>query len=187
MEEPQESHIILDASGDLSLLVDEGENQVTFRVSSKAMCLASPVWRVMLDPSGPFKEARPENDSVLFPEDDAQALQILLYIAHLQFHSIPENLSFTQLLNLAIICDKYDTARLLFPWFHKWGTSFRDSALELGHECSLLIAWVFRDLDTFKHVADTLVRTTCVNSRGECLARQELTPLGDHMPPGVIG
>lgn len=117
--------------------MDEGENQVTFRVSSKAMCLASPVWRVMLDPSGPFKEARPENDSVLFPEDDAQALQILLYIAHLQFHSIPETLSFTQLLNLAIICDKYDTARLLFPWFHKWGTSFRDSALELGHECSL--------------------------------------------------
>lgn len=108
MEEPQDSHIILDASGDLSLLVGEGENQVTFRVSSKAMCLASPVWHVMLDPSGPFKEARPENDSVLFPEDDAQALQILLYIAHLQFHSIPETLSFTQLLNLAIICDKYN-------------------------------------------------------------------------------
>lgn len=187
MEEPQDSHIILDASGDLSLLVGEGENQMTFRVSSKAMCLASPVWRVMLDPSGPFKEARPENDSVILPEDDAQALQILLYIAHLQFHSIPETLSFTQLLNLAIICDKYDTARLIFPWFHKWEISFKNSALELGHECSLLIAWVFRDLGTFKDVADTLVQTTCVNSRGEYLALQELNGLGDHMPPGVIG
>ena len=124
------------------------------------MCLASPVWRVMLDPSGPFKEARPGNDSVLFPEDDAQALQIVLYIAHPQFHSIPAILSFTQLLNLAIICDKYDTARLIFPWFHEWETSFRKAALEQGHECSLLIAWVFRDLDTLKCDADTLVRTT---------------------------
>lgn len=164
MEEPHDSHVTLDASGDLFLLVNEGENQVTFLVSTKVLCLASPVWRVMLDPSGPFKEARPENDSVLFPEDDAQALQIVLYIAHLQFHSIPETLSFTQLLNLAIICDKYDTARLILPWFHKWETSLRNSALEQGHECSLLIAWVFRDLDTFKLVADTLVRTTCVNS-----------------------
>lgn len=187
MEEPRDSHITLDPSGDLFLLVDEGENQVIFRVSTKAMCLASTVWRAMLDPSGPFKEARPGNDSVRFPEDDAQALQIVLYIAHLQFHSIPATLDFTQLLNLAIICDKYDTARLIVPWFHKWETSFRNSALELGHECSLLIAWVFRDLDTFKCVADTLVRTTRVNSQGKCLASQQLTPLGEHMPPGIIG
>lgn len=160
---------------------------MTFRVSSKAMSLASPVWPVMFDPSGPFKSGRPENDSVIFPEDNAQALQILLYIAHLQLHSIPETLSFTQLLNLAIICDKYDTARLIIPWFHKWETSYRQSALDLGHECSLLIAWVIRDLDIFKQVADTLVWTTCVKSRGECLARGDLTPLGDQMPPGVIG
>lgn len=59
MEEPQASHVTLDASVDLFLLVNEGENQVTFHVSTKVMCLASPVWRVMLDPSGPFKEARP--------------------------------------------------------------------------------------------------------------------------------
>lgn len=43
MEEDQDSHITLDASGDLLLLVGEGEDQVTFRVSTKAMCLASPV------------------------------------------------------------------------------------------------------------------------------------------------
>lgn len=110
------------------------ENTKTFRVSTKAMCLASPVWRVMLDPSGPFKEAHPENDQVLFPEDDAQALLTVLCIAHLEFHSIPERLSFTQLLNLAIICDKYDTGRLILPWFSKWEKSFKDSAFELGHE-----------------------------------------------------
>lgn len=187
MEEAQDCHITLDALGDLLLLVDEGEHQVTFRVSTKAMCLASPVWRVMLDPSGPFKEAHPENDQVLFPEDDAQALQIVLCIAHLEFHSIPENLSFTQLLNLAIICDKYDTGRLILPWFSKWKKSFKDSAVKLGHEQSLLIAWVFRDLETFKRVADALVRSTCVNSQGECLPNEGFAPLGEYMPPGIIG
>ena len=43
MEEAQDSHITLDALGDLLLLVGEGEHLVTFRVATKAMCLASPV------------------------------------------------------------------------------------------------------------------------------------------------
>lgn len=187
MEEAQDSHITPDTLGDLLLLVDEGEHQVIFRVSSKAMSLASPVWRVMLDPSGPFKEARPENDQVLFPEDDAQALLIVLCIAHLEFRSIPEKLNFTQLLNLAITCNKYDTGKLILTWFSKWEESYLDSALDLGYEQSLLIAWIFRDLETFKRVADELVRSTCVNSQGECLAHRGFAPFAEHMPPGIIG
>lgn len=187
MEEAQDSHITLDPLGDLLLLVGEGENQMTFLVSTKAMRLASSVWRIMLRPLGQFKEARPENGQVLFPDDDAQALQIVLSIAHLEFHSIPETLSFTQLLNLAIICDKYDTARLIRPWFHRWEKSFENSATDLGHEQSLLIAWVFRDPDTFKRVANSLVRIIRVNFQGGGVARQGLPPLGEHMPPGIIG
>lgn len=141
----------------------------------------------MLDPLGPFKESRPENGQVIFPEDNARALQIVLYITHLKFHSIPATLNFTQLLNLAIICDKYDTARLILPWFHKWEKDFRESAVQPGYEQSLLIAWVFRDLETFKRVVAELVWTVCVNSEGDCFERQGLTPLGEHMPPGIIG
>ena len=49
------------------------------------------------------------------PEDDADALLYVLRIAHLQFRRIPATLEFVDLLNVAIICDKYDTVEIVRP------------------------------------------------------------------------
>lgn len=106
MENPTpSSHIILDPAGDRLLAVNKDEKQQTFRVSSKAMCLASLVWRAMLDPSGPWKEAQ-DGSHVTFPEDDPDTLRIVLDIFYFHFHRIPNTLTYEQLLKLAILCDK---------------------------------------------------------------------------------
>ena len=91
--------------------------QKTFVVSSAVMRIASPVWKTMFDPQGPFMDTQRSfsHGEMDLPEDDADALLCVLRIAHLQFRSIPETLDYAQLFNLAIICDKYDTVAVVRP------------------------------------------------------------------------
>ena len=92
-------------------------DQKTFVVSSAVMRIASPVWRTMFDPQGHFMESQRSSThrEMDFPEDDPNALLCVLRIAHLQFRKIPETLNYAELLNLAIICDKYDTVAIVRP------------------------------------------------------------------------
>ena len=91
--------------------------QKTFVVSSTVMRIASPVWRAMFDPQSPFMDTQRSltHGEMDLPEDDADALLYVLRIAHLQFRRIPETLDFIDLLNVAIICDKYDTVSIVRP------------------------------------------------------------------------
>lgn len=162
MEMVNESHVILDPSGDLLLIVNQAERQKTFRVSSFAMCLASPVWRAMLSCSGDSKEARPKNGEVSFPEDDPDAMFTVLSAVHYQFHNIPKTLSSKNLLNLGIVSDKYDVTKLMNPWFKlNWSKSSG-----FLHGNSILIAWLFGDHETFKKLVDHAVRDSKVNKLG---------------------
>ena len=92
-------------------------DQETLVVSSAVMRMASPVWRTMFDPQGHFMESQRSftHGEMDFPEDDPDALLCVLRIAHLQFRRLPKTLNYAQLLNLAIICDKYDTVAIVRP------------------------------------------------------------------------
>lgn len=92
MENPIPSSHILDPISDRFLIVDMEEKQQAFRVSSKAMCLSSPVWRAMLDPSGPWKAAQ-NGSHVNFPDDYPDTLRIILDIVCFQFHRSPNTLT----------------------------------------------------------------------------------------------
>ena len=103
---------VLDPSGDLRLSTDA---QV-FVVSSKVMCLASPVWRATFDPQRPW--AKQPSGVYDMAEDDANALLIVLQIAHLQFSDLPDALVvYDHLLQLAVLCDKYGGVFLTLDWF----------------------------------------------------------------------
>ena len=90
----------LDPAGDLRLLVKHRGHDKNFQVFSKAMSLANPVWHTMLDPNGPFREAKPDSGEVVFLDDDAEALLILLLAAHSRYQEIPQTLEYEQLLNI---------------------------------------------------------------------------------------
>lgn len=99
---------VLDPLGDVRLTTSTQD----FIVSSKVMCLASPVWRAMCDPQGLWAKQSSSSSSstanVNLPEDDPDALLILLRIAHLQFSDLPDALVvYRHLLQLAVLCDKY--------------------------------------------------------------------------------
>lgn len=124
---------------------------------------------------------------VNLPEDDPDTLRIVPDIAHFQFHRIPNSLTYVQLLDLSILCDKYDMARLVLPWFQfHWKSSFLEHAQDHGKECSLLIAWVFLDEVTFNNLAPRLVTHSMLDSEGKFDIINRKT-LDDHMPSGMMG
>lgn len=149
-------------------------------VSSQAMALASPVWKNFLFPPWPIKEkpkfeckCQEKEDEIItglksltlepvkeldFTEDNADALLVLLCIAHLRFEDIlndtpPRHL----LIDLAIICDAYLCQDLIKPWIggwmdREWGVDScgrRKFWMEgtVGEiQAMMLLGWVFRSV-----------------------------------------
>jgi hypothetical protein len=178
--------VSLNDSGDRKLIVGQKEDgQRIYKVSSVAMSMASPVWKAMFNPTSGFLESNPDVP-VEFPEDDPDALLILLRIAHLQFHEIPKAISFKWLTELAILCDKYDSVRLLQPFIEQWISPWTLLCLEPGYEAWLFIAWSFGCEQIFNLLAASLVLSIELDGEGRILnSGNEL--LVDHMPPGSIG
>lgn len=80
----------VDTSGDINLIVTCRGVQKSIQVSLKAMSLAGPVWRTMLDPEGSFREADPNTSDSPSAQDDAEAL-LLLLATQLKYHEIPRS------------------------------------------------------------------------------------------------
>ena len=183
MEAPS-SIIHLDPWGDLKIIArDRQEQAKTLIVSSNVMRLASPVWRVMFDPQGHFKEAKESSQEVRFPDDDADALSILLRIVHLGWRQVPRSVSFETLADLAVLCDKYDMIHFVRPWLPSWHT--RPLAVVPGHEECIFIAWTFGDYASFVTHAEQLVLSSNTDDAGRLTRGQRLIELD--FAPGLVG
>ena len=113
--------LVVTDDGDRQLQVTWLRRPVSIGVSSHAMSLASPVWRKILHPpfeTLPSSDASDddEQDDIDFTDDDGEALLLLLNIAHLQFSKIPHYLTFETVVQVAVLCDKYDCVGLIKPW-----------------------------------------------------------------------
>ena len=183
-DDPTSTTIYLDSSGDLRLLVkDSGDEWTTLIVSSSAMRLASPVWRAMLNPKSHFKEA--EKQEVEFPDDDLDALLIILRVAHLKFRDLPESVSFEGLVNLAVVCDKYDTVGLVRKWIPGWLAPWYKEICSPGYEEWLSIAWTFGKFATFQKVTRQLIESCDIDKAGRLCHLGK--PFTVSVVPDVIG
>ncbi|KAH8153234.1 uncharacterized protein LAJ45_02821 [Morchella importuna] len=133
----------------------------TLRVASQVLCVASPVFRVMLGTSSSFKEAcelrEKAGSSLLYhltlDEDCPEAMGIILLALHCQNDRVPRKLSFEKLHSLAVVCDKYDCAAGVSPWVDIWVAPWKRRADTEGYERWLFIAWVFDVYDVFKDLS----------------------------------
>lgn len=106
--------VTIDPDGDVILVLDGAELQV----SSKALSLASSVFKAMFGPQ--FLEGQglssvsPKRVSLL--DDDAAAMTALCNIFHHQSHNVIKEPDQSTLVKIGIICDKYDCSRALRPW-----------------------------------------------------------------------
>ncbi|KAK5653078.1 hypothetical protein OQA88_9365 [Cercophora sp. LCS_1] len=113
---------------------DESRKPISLVVSSKILCLASPVFKVML--TGNFREAREfrnlnaskegqtEPYTIELPEDNPLGMTNLLHLLHFNFDKIPETIAVKEIEYIAILCDKYQCAHILQycgrVWINDW-------------------------------------------------------------------
>ena len=181
---------VLHDGGDALLLIGPEENCQPVLVSKTVLALASPVWKAMFDRR---QWAESTATEIPFPDDDAEAMLIVLRIAHLRFAELPlkSGLSLEDLLHLAVICDKYDVVQLVRPFLnlHQWheGLVPNVKARVNCHPSWLFIAWTFGWSDIFDSLAEYLTLTTSLNSDNLaiCGAGEELSP--EEMPAGLFG
>jgi hypothetical protein len=116
------------------------------------------------------KQKRPDHsmpvETLDFTSDDSDALLVLLRIAHMKFKKIPTSLSYDRLVNLAILCDEYDCADLVRPWFKTWFRNEISESCRDGREKWLFIAWVFGRERAFDSLSKKLLKETCLNKDG---------------------
>ncbi|KAK8188459.1 hypothetical protein IWZ00DRAFT_576839 [Phyllosticta capitalensis] len=183
-----------DDNGDLRLIVSNKmrpRSSNIFLVSSKAMSMACDPWNSMLN--GQFKESQPSSSGereVELPDDHPNALAIPLHIAHLRFDLIPEQPTFSTLLNIAVLSDKYDATHILRPWATSWVNALSHTVEEPGYEEWLWVAWEFGQAKIFEDIATRLVRTINIGPDGKCQTPEGkiLDPASSrqYLPPEII-
>ena len=109
-------------------LRDESQS-FQFRVTSQTLCAASPYFRDMPGPGSTFKRAcdlrggvgsNSEPWTIVTWGGDPHALAVLLYALHFRSEKVPRVVSFDELWELAVLCDKYDCVPAMEPWIALW-------------------------------------------------------------------
>ena len=128
-------------------------------VSPNHLALASPVFSRLFQVG--FKEgtelSKTKSLELPLPDDDSDALLILLEIFHGRYRQVPRQVSLDQLAAIAILVDKYDcleSAELFFP---HWRASVApDLPVIVDHSFMrwLCVAYVFR-LEEFRALTAT--------------------------------
>ncbi|KAI0023508.1 hypothetical protein F4780DRAFT_728416 [Xylariomycetidae sp. FL0641] len=139
-----------DTDGDLIVIagreiIRPQNKPLTFRVCSRSMARSSPVWKALL--FGGYAESRPLDGRpwiVEFPEDNAQAMHVVLSIIHGRFNQVYEvpakewaaigrnwryfdpdlSLDLQGLYEITILTEKYDLSSYLRPWARQWSRHF---------------------------------------------------------------
>lgn len=151
--------VIIDADGDLTMRLEGGK----IKVSRKVLSISSPVFRAMYGAESRFRESMDKEfeqdgtQTVSFEDDDFQTMVMITRIMHLQSDQVPDNLTFKQLYQVAVLCDKYDLKRCLGPWPMVWAKPHLNSYNLEGYESWLFMSAVFGYDGLFKEVTRHLI------------------------------
>ncbi|RFU33368.1 hypothetical protein B7463_g2946, partial [Scytalidium lignicola] len=172
MEGKKLETVEIDPHGDVRLLVkdDKGNSKILI-ASSKVMSLVCQPWRAMLGPDSKFREAQVKHmETIPFPDDDARAVEIMLYIAHLRFDKVPSKVDIDDLVEIAILADKYDAGHILQAWLGRWLNLVQPLMDTPGYEQQWLsISSIMGLPGAFVKVASRMILSSHVNEQKECI------------------
>ncbi|KAI9720517.1 MAG: hypothetical protein M1828_005688 [Chrysothrix sp. TS-e1954] len=140
--------------GDFTVSTGQGQPEQRFKVARSCMRHASPVWDRMLDPDSPFTESREK--LATFPEDDSDALLILVAITHLRFDLLPETATLSDIESLVMTADKYGLVNIARPWLTKWLQDCAD-AEKPSTWTRMKIAWYMGEKAVFTDLLPTSI------------------------------
>lgn len=168
--------IYFDPDGELYLEV--GPEKVVYVVCPRSLARASPVSKRML--YGGFAEAKPATGDwrVPLPEDNPEALELLLNIIHGHFAEIPDEIDEIELYEAAVLTNKYDLTHIVRPWAQPW---LADLKLQMDIPAHRIwIAWELGDQELFISELDDLRLDCSSNAEGDLVDYTE-TPLPKYL------
>jgi hypothetical protein len=181
--------IILHHAGDVTLLIGTGTKQQSVRVSTISLRLASPVWKAIFERHWVESEA----SEITLPEDNVEAMLLVLRIAHLRFKELPakNGLSLQALLDLAIVCDRYDVVSIVRPVLelYDWTIPYEFSVYlgRTNYEW-LFVAWTFGYSDSFDSLArDLALNITCSDPETFVWSYFGRAIESELLPPDILG
>ena len=117
---------------------------------------------------------------LILPDDNPDALLILLYFIHAQTKKVPLKVGLSMLNDLAILVDKYELLDITEPLADFWMKNIRHSIpkdLNMDLLSWICISWVFKRSDIFAKV------TKVAQLKSEGLLEENLLPI----PEKVLG
>lgn len=185
----EHEHIDVDPMGDLILDISSPQATGTMRVSSHALALVSPVFRIMLQ-SPHFQEGRTLQSStadnpchISVGDDDHQSLLLAMYAVHHKPRMIPMTLALDEFYQLAVVCDKYDLAEIFLVWVKIWSRSFENTPRQKGCQRWFVISWVFRMSKIFETITKEMIYETSLDGTSIGGIGVEIVPV----PDSVLG
>ena len=124
-----------------------------------------------------------------FTEDPADALLILLNLAHHRSKKVPRGeMKYELLLNMATLCEQYDTLALVDPYIKNWAAQARWD-LEKHFEGYIFISYVFGDECYFSWASGDLTMILSFANDEFVSSRNGITHKIDDklLPPGAKG
>jgi len=139
------------------------KNKAQFIVASQVLCIASPVFRAMLEPGfregHNWREAKKNGSKYVLElpdEESIEAMEIILNAIHLRFSKVPVGgVALPLLLKLAVVCDKYQIYSAISNLASHWVVE--PTMVEEGAMDWLFVSWVFRRKDIFKRVTKAMI------------------------------
>ncbi|GKT40278.1 uncharacterized protein ColSpa_00459 [Colletotrichum spaethianum] len=186
--------IPVDPDGDLVLRAGQQteEPEKSFRVCTSALRRSSQVWKKML--FGPFKESKPAFGTWLvnLPDDDPDALGILLNIIHANFPLVPTAPSLAELYEVFRMANKYDMIPALKPWANAWlevAESYATTADGRSMAALTYVAWELGQVELHRKMMKELLLYSSIDKDGQMVTGDgvvldDFDPIG---PPGLLG
>ena len=182
----------IDTTGDITLLVHNSQGgrqtQSSIRVSSKVLSLASPVFAAMLRPNfaegqGLVNTTSQEIPAINLHDDDTEAMLWLCKALHFK-QDLNIAIDFALLKELAILCDKYELASVLYSWSHGWLQHLPGPLHGNDKQAEALwISYALGNETCFWRTSRYLMQS----STTEELAALKTNPLFLMLPDGVLG
>jgi hypothetical protein len=165
--EPQSPPTPIADDGDVILQVSSGSHFEHYLVCSQVLCTTSKVFKRMLGKDSSFAEAvalrqaRFTDDEIPITirlDDDPWAMGAVLRVLHARHYTVPRKITLPQMVQIAVICDKYIFHEGLYTTSAIWILPLRsEDSIRDFPEDWLLISWVFGLRDIFGAASKTLI------------------------------
>jgi hypothetical protein len=148
------------------------EVQIHYRVSSRHLMTASPVFRRALTKDGFAESQRDEVDGLFHiqAEDwDPEAFLVILRIFHLRNKAVPRTVTLEMLAKIAVLVDYYECAEAIELFTDLWIHDLKQTTLPTTYCRDLVlwiwVSWVFDIVGQFKEATAVVVRKSVESIR----------------------